>query len=150
MILHNSKTSYGNIARTLHWIVAGLFLLSYSSVYYRHWFTEERTGPWFTSGNLHRCFGVTIAVFVILRIVSRLKNPPPDLPPGPDWEHTGAKIRHYALYFFMIMMPLTGYFGAGAPTDFGCLTIPEFGETRFFQWLSGGAMSFEAWEQPLD
>ena len=146
----NSNNSYGTIAKTLHWIVAGLFLLSYGSVYYRHWFTEERTAAWFTSGNLHRCIGVSIAVFVILRIVWRLKNRPPDLPPGPKWEHLGAKISHYALYFFMILMPLSGYFGTGAPTDFGLFTVPSFEETRLFHWVSGDAITFEAWEQPLD
>lgn len=147
---HNTSTSYGTVARTLHWIVAGLFLMSYGFVHYRHWFTEEQTGPWFTSGNLHRCVGVTIAAFVLLRIVWRLKNPPPDLPPGPKWEFVGAKISHYALYFFMIMMPLTGYFGTGAPTDFGWFALPSFEDTQLFQWVSGSTMTFEVWEQPLD
>jgi cytochrome b561 len=146
----NTQTRYGAIAKTLHWAVAGLFLLSYCSVYYRHWFTEERSGPWFTFGNLHRCFGVSIAVFVMLRIIWRLRNPVPHLYPGPKWEHAGAKISHFGLYFFMIMMPLTGYFGTGAPTDFGWFAIPSFEDSRWFGWISGGSISFEQWEKPLD
>jgi cytochrome b561 len=146
----NTPTSYGAIAKTLHWSVAGLFLLSYCSVYYRHLFTESRTDPWFIAGNIHRCAGVTIAVFVLLRIIWRLKNPPPDLPPGPKWEHAAAKTGHLALYFFMVMMPLTGYLGTGAPTDFGWFAIPSFEDSRLFEWISGGVMTFKQWEKPLD
>jgi len=146
----NTRTSYGAIAKTLHWLTAGLFLFSYCSVYYRHWFTETRTGPWFTAGNLHRCAGISIAVFVIIRIIWRLKDTRPDPLPGPQWEHAGARISHFALYFFMITMPLTGYFGTGAPTDFGWFVIPSFENSHLFEWISGGSMSFEQWEKPLD
>lgn len=50
----------------------------------------------------------------------------------------------------MAMMPLTGYFGTGATTNFGWFAISSFEETRLFQWISDGAMTFEAWERPLD
>jgi cytochrome b561 len=146
----NTRNSYGAIAKALHWLVAGLFLLAYGSVYYRHWFTEERSSAWFTSGNLHRCAGVSIAVFVLLRIIWRLRNPPPELPAGPRWEHAAARAGHFALYFVMVMMPLTGYLGTGAPTEFGWFTVPSFEDTELFQWMSGGTMTFEEFEKPLD
>ena len=43
MRFKNTADNYGSIAKWLHWGTAILFLASYSSVYYRHWFTEEKT-----------------------------------------------------------------------------------------------------------
>jgi cytochrome b561 len=151
MTIRNTTYRYGTIAITLHWLIAALFLVSYVTTYYRRWFLETQSDPWITLGIIHRCAGISVGAFVILRIVWRLSNPPPALPPGPKWEHAGAKLGHYALYFFMIAMPLTGYLGSDVATPFGGLfTVPNFHDTRLFQWISGGRLTFEAWEAPLD
>jgi cytochrome b561 len=43
MDFKNTANHYGSLAKYLHWGTAVLFLASYISVYYRHWFTEEKT-----------------------------------------------------------------------------------------------------------
>ena len=43
MTLKNTKSNYGFIAKWIHWAIAILFLCSYCAVYFRHWFTEEKT-----------------------------------------------------------------------------------------------------------
>lgn len=138
------------MARLLHWIVAGLFALSYGSVYYRHWFTETRDPAWYFTGNLHRCIGISIALFFLLRLIWRFTNPRPEPLPGPYWRTASAKFVQGALFALMIFMPLTGYLGTGAPTDFGLFAVPSFADTSLFQRISGGTMSFEEWEEPLD
>jgi len=147
---NNTEMSYGRMARWLHWAVAGLFALSYGSVYYRHWFTEERDPAWLFTGNLHRCIGISVAVFFILRIAWRLNSPRPRPLPGPYWRLAAARAVQGALFGLMIFMPLTGYLGTGAPTDFGLFAVPSFADSGLFLWLSGGTMSFEEWEAPLD
>lgn len=153
MTLKNTSTSYGSIAKWLHWITASLFLASYIAVYYRHWFTEEKTPENWTALQLHLSIGVTIAVIVALRIFWKILNQNPDLEPGTRIEHLAAKSGHYALYIVMIVMPLTGYLGTGVNTEyFFMFDIPKFESTYLFNMLitEGAGISFKEFEQPLD
>lgn len=153
MALKNTAQSYGSIARFLHWTTAGLFLLSYSAVYYRHWFTEEKTTENWTALQLHLSFGVTIAVIVVLRILWKASNPNPELEPGTRLEHLAAKSGHYALYAVMIVMPLTGYLGTGVNTEyFFMFDIPKFESTYLYNALvtDGLGISFKEFEKPID
>jgi len=152
MSLKNSKESYGAIAKWLHWGTAVLFLLSYCTVYYRQWFTESKTSENWIALQLHLSIGVTIAVIVALRIIWRLKSVQPKPEPGPQLVHLAAKLGHYALYIVMIIMPVTGYMGTGANTEFFFLfDIPKFESTDLFQILSNYTGStFKEFEVPLD
>lgn len=53
MKLKNTANEYGLVAKWLHWSTAILFLGAYVSVYYRHWFTEEKTSANWTALQLH-------------------------------------------------------------------------------------------------
>ncbi|HEX7028356.1 MAG TPA: cytochrome b [Gammaproteobacteria bacterium] len=153
MRLRNTPEAYGEIAKWLHWIIALLFLAAYCAVYYRHWFTEKNTPGNWNALQLHLSFGVTIGVFVFLRVLWKLTNPGPRLEPGTRWEHLAAKAGHAALYFFMIAMPVTGYLGTGADTHyFFTYHIPKFENTALYEWLVTGllGMSFEQFEEPID
>lgn len=149
----NSPTHYGSVARTLHWLTALLFLLAYSTVYYRQWFTEVRTPENWTALQLHLSFGVTIAVFVMLRVYWRLNNPPPEAEPGSPLMHKAAHLGHLTLYAVLIIMPITGYLGTGVATEYFFLfDIPKFADTWLFQTVvaNGMGLSFEQFEAPMD
>jgi len=151
--LRNTTVSYGSIAKFLHWFIALLFLAAYCAVYYRHWFTEPKTLPNMTALHLHLSFGIGIGVFVLLRIIWRLSYPVPQKPPGTSMEHLAAQTGHMLLYFFMIMMPITGYIGTGIATEFFYLfQIPKFEDTALFQWLVVDTLgvTFEGFEEPVD
>ncbi len=151
--LKNTTDNYGSIAKWLHWGTAFLFLCSYISVYYRHWFTEEKTPENWTALQLHLSIGVTIAVIVVLRIIWRISNRTPDLEPGSKLEHLAAHIGHYTLYFIMIIMPITGYVGTGVDTEyFFMFDIPKFESTALFESLvsNGLGMTFKEFEKPID
>lgn len=136
MSIKNTPNNYGSIAKWLHWGTAILFLGAYMSVYYRHWFTDKDTPANWTALQLHLSFGVTIGVFVILRIIWRIKNRLPDPEPGTKLEHLAAHVGHYALYAVMIIMPVTGYLGTGVNTEFFFMfDIPKFESTQLFQLL---------------
>ena len=151
--LKNTNNNYGLIAKWLHWGTAFLFLCSYMSVYYRHWFTEEKTPENWTALQLHLSIGVTIAVIVILRIIWRIYNRTPDLEPGSKLEHLAAHTGHFALYLIMIIMPITGYIGTGVDTEyFFIFDIPKFEDTALFNTVvtNGLGMTFKEFEKPID
>ncbi|MEQ8195539.1 MAG: cytochrome b [Rhodospirillales bacterium] len=153
MAARNTKERYGAIAQALHWIVALLFLGAYCAVYYRHWFTVKKTPENIIAAQLHFSFGITIAVFVLLRVLYRLWDMQPDPPAGPLWQRICAKVSHYGLYFFMIAMPLTGYLGTGANTKwFYLFEVPSFKSTAAFKTVVEGWMglTWKAFEAPLD
>jgi len=81
---------YTRIAVALHWIVALLFLIAYTSVYYRQWFTARSTPENITAIQIHYACGISIGVFVLLRLIWRLFNRPPAPPPGPAWQRRAA------------------------------------------------------------
>lgn len=153
MHLKNTADSYGFIAKCLHWTTAALFLGSYVSVYYRQWFTEARTPENWTALQLHLSIGVTIGVIVLLRIIWRLTNRPPNPEPGTRLEHMAAHMGHLALYAIMIIMPITGYIGTGVNTEyFFMFDIPKFEDTQLFTIIvtDGLGMTFEEFEKPID
>ena len=153
MPLKNSQYSYGSVAKWLHWSIAFLFLMSYCSVYYRHWFTEEKTPENWIALQLHLSVGITVAVLVLLRIVWRIMNCLPDPEPGPRWAHKAAHYGHYLLYAAMIVMPLTGYIGTGVNTEYFLLfDIPKFESTALYNTVvtEGLGVGFEAFEKPVD
>ena len=151
MSLRNTADSYGSIAKWLHWGTAILFLGSYVTVYYRQWFTEAKTPENWTALQLHLSIGVTIAVIVLLRILWRISNRAPDPEPGTKLEHRAAKLGHLALYAVMIIMPVTGYLGTGANTEyFFMFDIPSFKSTELFANNFGMEMTFEEFEKPID
>ncbi len=153
MELKNTKERFGVIAMTLHWIVALLFLGLYASVYFRHWFTEPKTDLNWTALQLHLSFGITVSVFILLRIIYKLIDKSPDEVPGSKLEHLAAKSAHYALYAVMIIMPATGYFGTGVNTEFfGIFEIPQFRDTGIYNTIvtNGMGLSWEVFEPPID
>ena len=153
MALRNTRKSYGTVAKWLHWGTAVFFLASYTAVYYRHWFTEEKTPENWNALQLHLSIGVTIAVIAILRIFWRVMSVQPDPEPGTKMEHRLAKMGHCALYAVMIIMPVTGYMGTGADTEYFFLfDIPKFEDTSLFSEVFANRLgiSFEELEKPLD
>lgn len=153
MSLKNTNTKYGSVAKWIHWLTALLFLAAYATVYFRHWFTEEKTPANWTALQLHLSVGVSLAVLVILRLIWRFMQQQPSPEPGTAMEHVAAKSGHFALYFIMIMMPLTGYLGTGANTEFFFLfDIPKFADTAIYQSIivDGLGTTFEQIEPAID
>lgn len=151
--IKNTPERYGIIAIALHWIIAVGFLGAYMAVYYRQWFTEDKTPENWTALQLHLSIGITLAVFIILRIIWKLMNTTPKDVPGTKFEHIGAHAMHWVLYAIMIYMPITGYLGTGAPTEFFSLfEIPKFADTALFHTVVEGwwGMTFKEFEVPMD
>jgi len=108
MPLHNSKDTYGSIARTFHWLMAiiiptmlclGVYMaglpLSPQKLNLYGW---------------HKSFGTLVLILVTLRLLWRLHNITPQLPQHMiQIQKIAAHTSHILLYCCMFLMPLSGW-----------------------------------------
>jgi cytochrome b561 len=132
-MLRNTESTYGTVAKWLHWLIALWVLVAYVVILYLTGRTDERPPPGL---NYHKVIGFTILIPVLLRIGWRAINPKPQLPSGmPRWQRWASHLSHFLLYFLLLAMPLSGYFGNGAGVDYGVFRIPSFRDTRIAAWI---------------
>ncbi|MET0542368.1 MAG: cytochrome b/b6 domain-containing protein [Variovorax sp.] len=125
-----SVSRYAASSRWLHWLTALLLLFIIPLGIWIAFFEPADEGFKLRLYNLHESLGVLVFVLVLLRIVNRLRNPPPPLPDDmPGWMRFAAHATHYGLYALLFLMPLTGFLATNAwgfPLSwFGVLPIPS-------------------------
>lgn len=147
----NTPTRFGVLAKFLHWTSAAAFIAAYIVVYYVIWFMDDTSPESWPVLNIHWALGVLVGFLVLPRLLWRLLDVQPEDPPGSKLEHRLAHIAHWGLYGLLIAMPLTGYLGTGAPTNFGLFSVTGFNETALFSWISSTYdLSYEKFEAPID
>lgn len=105
--MNTTHTSFTLAARVLHWTMAVLILAMLfigvgmvATVSDRH--------AWLLA--IHKPLGIAILLLAIARLIVRLRNPPPPLPPDlPKVQRLAAHLSHWLLYALMIAMPLIGW-----------------------------------------
>ena len=115
-------------AKALHWITA-LAVLGLLGV--GLWMTDLPLGllklevyGW------HKWIGLTVLVLTMVRLWWRWRHPPPPLPGAlPNWERRAAHAAHWALFFLLLAMPISGWLmnsAAGVGLYwFGYVPIPD-------------------------
>lgn len=122
----NSTHHYGRLSLGLHWFMLLLLAAVYACIELRELFPKgsdlrEGLKTW------HFMLGLTVLILAVLRLAVRLTGTLPRAAPGPPgWQKLLAKLMHYALYGFMIAMPLAGWLMLSAAGK----NIPFFG----LQW----------------
>ena len=103
-----TREKYTSMAIWLHWIVGIVILGQLALGLYMGDIPKDTPDrAWYF--NLHKSIGVTLAVFILLRVIWRLGHRPPSLEGlTPAWQVTASKISHGLLYLCMIAMPVTG------------------------------------------
>lgn len=94
-------------ARVLHWLMAVMIVSMLfigvgmvTSVSERH--------DWLL--RIHKPLGIAILLLAVLRLIVRLRNPPPPLPADlPAVQKWAAYASHYLLYALMLAIPLVGW-----------------------------------------
>jgi cytochrome b561 len=130
-------TRYGVVAQTFHWLIAALIVTQFTLAY----LADDLPLGIHKLALLarHKSFGMTVLMLAILRLLWRLKNPPPSLPPGmTPLERSLARATHIAFYVLLFAMPLTGWLMSSAKNYsvswFGVFTWPNLiakNETAF-------------------
>ena len=125
-----SSQSYTAVAIVLHWAIAiaiiGMIPLGW-------WMGDSLEDPAtqaqaIAAFQLHKSIGLTVLALSVIRLGWRLTHKTPPLPAHmPAWEATAAKLTHWAFYFIIIAMPLTGWLyvsTAWSPHDERALNVP--------------------------
>ncbi len=114
MVTSDARYNQGQIV--LHWLVAAMIICMLALGLWMVGLPKESELPpgqesvrafWFL---LHKSLGITIAAFIVFRVIWRLTHAAPPLPASvPAWQRQVSSIVHFILYGLMIAMPLTGY-----------------------------------------
>lgn len=125
MSLLNTRSEYGFISRSLHWIIALAIVAQWLLAE-----ADEDSSPVyglsFDALTLHQSIGLTVLLLAILRLVWRLLNPKPAWPADmKTYEVALARIVHVAFYVLLFAIPLSGW----------ALSSVEDEPVRFFNWF---------------
>lgn len=133
----NDQDRYGVVTIALHWLVGltfiGLLIVGFVM-------QEVPKGVLkYQLYNLHKSTGATLLLFVILRMIWRLRERQPMLPKSMSiWEIKLAISAHHLLYLAMFVMTLSGVIGSyasGYPLKwYGLFELPTAEEK--IKWLS--------------
>jgi len=127
MALNNDPERYGAVAQTLHWAIVVLVIVQVTLALMAD--DLPRGVEKLELVTRHKSFGITILALVILRLVWRLLNQPPPLPPMPGWQRVAAQFSHWGLYVLLLAMPLSGWMmssSANYPVSwFGLFQLPD-------------------------
>jgi cytochrome b561 len=126
--MKTTAKQYTLFAIGLHWWIALLIFIAFPLGIYMHDLpfspTKLKLFSW------HKWLGVTVFLFVVVRIYWRLRNSPPDLPDSiAPWQKRVTHVAHGLLYLLMVAIPLSGWLMSSAKgfqtVWFGVLPIPD-------------------------
>jgi cytochrome b561 len=127
MQVKNTATTYGFVAKSLHWIVALMIIGAWIVGYYAADLPNQDPQK-STLYSLHKSVGMAILMLVIIRYSWRLYGGSPGIAVKNTAIATAAKTVHYLLYAFMFIQPLSGWAMSSAagynPEFFGLFTFP--------------------------
>ncbi len=105
MSVFGSENRYGLVAQGFHWITAilivGNWLIAGS-------WGQDTSSPLMRA---HQSIGFTVFILVLLRLIWRLFDRRPVLPPMPGLMAFAAKASHWLLYALMVAVPLSAIVG---------------------------------------
>lgn len=95
--------------RILHWFMAFVVIGLIASGWFMVGLSNDTPYKWDVYG-LHKSFGVSVLLLVIIRIVMRIQKGAPVLPDSfSSLIKKLSNITHKSLYAFMLIIPITGY-----------------------------------------
>jgi len=126
MEIRSTQERWGGVSRLLHWAMA---LMIAGQVALGWYMTDLPRGlPKLRLYALHKSFGLTLLALAVLRLLWRLAEHRPALPPMPAWQARGAAFTHVALYALLFAIPLSGWLfnsAAGFPLQwFELVNLP--------------------------
>lgn len=128
MLIKNTDNHYGLVAIFFHWLMAvlviGMLALGLYMVNLPVSMQKLKLYGW------HKEFGILILMLATVRIVWRAYNISPRLPAYVvTWQKMAARTVHYAFYFFLLAMPMTGWIISSAAdlrvSFFGLFLLPN-------------------------
>lgn len=108
MSLKNTDDRWGTVSQGLHWLIVVLILgLGVVGLVMGE---LPKTPKYFWVYTMHKSFGITVLVLMLLRLGWRLYAGAPKPVAGtPGWQHTIASLTHFLLYVLALGIPLSGW-----------------------------------------
>lgn len=136
--MSDSVVRYDRVHIALHWLIAamiitmivlGLFMVQLPKQSELPPGEESVRAFWFL---FHKSLGMTVAMFIVLRVAWRLTHKAPPLPDYlPKWQKQVSRLSHGLLYVLMLAIPMTGYMQSmysEYDTKFWGLVLPRLAE----------------------
>ncbi len=125
-MIKNNQSSYGSIAKIIHWVVAFAVIFMIILGFTMDTFQEPLKS---TLYGVHEEFGLTIMGMMLFRVYWRIVNLQPALPnPTPQWQNTLATLAHNLLNIALFVMIASGWAKSTAsgyiPNFYGLFTLP--------------------------
>jgi cytochrome b561/polyisoprenoid-binding protein YceI len=130
IMMTNTKTSYGGVARFFHWAIALLIVTGFALGIIGDNLprTAGTVDMLKTLYSVHKTIGVTVFFLALLRILWALSQPRPvPLHPKRKLETLAAEVVHWALYGSLVIVPLSGWIMHAAEVGFANIWWP-FGQ----------------------
>jgi len=133
MQFRDTTERFGSVTKTLHWIIAILFVTQFYLIYWKESMLPVKSplANFYING-LHKPLGIVILCLAIFTILWRFHSPRPLFPNTmQSWEVISARLVHFILYLILLIMPISGFMmssAAGYPPNF-------FGLFQFPLWI---------------
>ena len=137
-----STTRYHEVARILHWLIAGLILLQYALAN----MAEDAVSDLQELALLanHKSVGMTVLMLAIVRVAWRFTHSVPALPVSmPRWQVRASNLSHALLYILIFALPLSGWLFSSATT----YSVSWFNVFVFPDLISGNESRAELLEE---
>lgn len=142
MGLRNSRTEFGALAKSLHWLVAvGIFMLIFLGLEQ----ADMERGPEKTEIRfIHASIALGVFVLMTIRIIWRFMNEVPAHPDGmAAWQRTSATVVHWGLYAAVFVQLASG----GMTVATGGNPLPFFGLFSIPLPVTESRDNHEFWEE---
>jgi cytochrome b561 len=127
MNLKNTTERYGSLSIALHWLTLAVLVAVYACINLTELYPKG-SAPRDALKVWHFMLGLTVLILAALRLADRLTGPSPQVVPAlPAWQYWLAEAIHWALYAWMVAMPLLGWLtlsASGKPVPFFGLQLP--------------------------
>lgn len=147
--MYKEVSSYSGGSKFFHWLIAVIVILMVTGSFFLDTLPEQYIS---TAFMYHKSMGITILFLMIMRLIWLAYTGKPPLPATvPAWQRIAAHFVQYALYFFVILMPLCGWIMSvaadKAPYYFGLfqLSLPGIEPNKALSSLMKQAHNTIAW-----
>ncbi len=110
-MLKNTTETYGIISKSFHWILSICYVTILSIGFVMANMPKSETK--YMIYGYHKAFGTILLGLGLLRLLWKLMNISPSyIGQYNSWDRIAAKVGHWMLYFFVILMPLSAFIGS--------------------------------------
>jgi len=107
----STPVRYGAVAQVFHWLtvlfVVAAYLTAEGGPESRVYSTQRAADL-----ALHETFGLLVLVVLVVRLIWRAVDRPPEEVPMPGWMIHASRITHWLLYLLLFLVPATAIVGA--------------------------------------